>query len=102
MIFNFSIVQVHFVFCWLNFIVHFTYLIKCYNVMFAIVVFRFSCYRPAGLRFFRAGITSFYTHSTLLTFLACFIVLFHYCCSHARVLILQILVHEFPISYSHT
>ena len=30
----------------------------------------------------------------------CFFVLFHYCCSHARVLG-KTLVHEFPISYSH-
>ena len=39
MIFQFSIVQIHFVFS-LNFIVLLPYLIKYYNTMFVIIVFR--------------------------------------------------------------
>ena len=34
--------------------------------------------------FFRARITSFHTHASL-TFFVCFFILFHSCCSHARV-----------------
>ena len=36
MIFQFSIVQVHFVFCLMNFIVLFNYIIKYYHIMFII------------------------------------------------------------------
>ena len=39
MIFNFSIVQVHFGFCSFNFVVHFPYLIIYYNITFIIIVF---------------------------------------------------------------
>ena len=39
MIFNFSIVQVHYVFCLLNLNVLFKYLIKCYRVVLANDVF---------------------------------------------------------------
>ena len=38
---------------------------------------------------------------SLLNFFICFFVLFDPCCSHARVFG-KTLVHEFPISYSHT
>ena len=54
-----------------------------------------------GLLFFRIHGTSFHTYSPLLTFFLCFIVLFQSCCSHAQVFG-KTLVHEFPISYSHT
>ena len=69
--------------------------------MFIIVVFSLGNDRPSGLLFFRARFTSFYTHASLLTAFVCFVVLFHSCCSHARVFV-EILVHEFYISYSHT
>ena len=47
--------------------------------------------------FFCARFTSFYTHASLLTFFVCIFVLFHSCCSHARVFG-KTLLHEFPIS----
>ena len=50
--------------------------------------------------FFRALFASFHTRASLLTFLVCFIILFHSCCSHARVFG-KTLLHEFHISYSH-
>ena len=50
---------------------------------------------------FRARFTSFHTHLSLLTFFLSFFVLFHSCCSHARVFG-KTLVHEFLISYNHT
>ena len=55
--------------------------------------------RPTFL--FRDSFASFHTHATILTFFVCVSVLFHSCCSHARV-VGKTLVHEFPISYSHT
>ena len=51
--------------------------------------------------FFRVGGTSSHIYSPLLTFFLCFIVLFLFCCSHARVFG-KTLVHEFLISYGHT
>ena len=51
--------------------------------------------------FFRVRGTSFHIYFPLLTFFLCFIVLFQSRCSHARVFG-KTLVHEFPISYSHT
>ena len=53
--------------------------------------------QAVGTFFFLALFTSFHTHSLFF----CFFVLFHSCCSHARVLG-KTLVHEFFISYSHT
>ena len=51
---------------------------------------------------FHAHFTSFHTrHSFLLTSSVCLFILFHSCCSHTR-LFGKTLVHEFPISYSHT
>ena len=50
--------------------------------------------------FFHARFTSFHTHTSLLTFIICFFILFHSCCFHARVFG-KTLVHEFPISCSH-
>ena len=51
MIFYFSIVQVNFVFYKLNFIVLFPNFIKCYHVMFIIIVFWLGNDRPSGLFF---------------------------------------------------
>ena len=47
--FSFSIIQVHFVFCQLNFIVLFPFLIKYYHILFIIIVFWLGCDRPSGL-----------------------------------------------------
>ena len=52
MICHFLIISVHFVFCSLNFIVLFPFLIKFYQIMFVIIVFRLGCYRPSGLLLF--------------------------------------------------
>ena len=51
--------------------------------------------RPSGL-FFCTRFTSFNTHAFLLTFI-CFFVLFHCCCSHARVFG-KTLLREFPFA----
>ena len=51
--------------------------------------------------FFSASFTSCHTHAFLLTLCFCYIILFHSCCSHARVFG-KTFVHEFHISYSHT
>ena len=50
---------------------------------------------------FRSHFASFHTHASLLTFFVCFFILFHSCCSHARVFG-KTLAHKFPLSYSHT
>ena len=52
MICNFSIVQVHFDFCQLNFIVLFPFFINYYHILFIIIVFRSRCDRPSGLLLF--------------------------------------------------
>ena len=44
--------------------------------------------------FFRARFAFLHTHASLTSFV-CFCILFHFCCSHARVFG-KILVHEFP------
>ena len=70
--------------------------------MFIIVVFLIMIYKAVGTSFlFRAHFTCFHTLVSLITFSFCFFVLFHSCCSHAR-LFGKTLVHEFLISYSHT
>ena len=56
-------------------------------------------FRPSEL-FFRASFTSFFTHSSHLTFF-CFFVLFHSCCYHSR-MFGKTLLHELHIFYSHT
>ena len=53
----------------------------------------------SGLLFFRTRFASFILHYLLFVF--CFFVLFHSCCSHARVF-RKSLVFEFRIFYSHT
>ena len=55
---DFSIVQVHFVFCYLNFIVLFLYLVKYYHIMFINVVFL--------IRILQAVETYFFCVSALL------------------------------------
>ena len=52
MICHFSNIWVHFVFCQLNFIVLFPFLIKYYLILFIIIVFRLICDRPSGLLLF--------------------------------------------------
>ena len=103
MICHFSNIQVHFVFCQLNFIVLFPFFIKYYHILFIIIVFRLGCDRPSGLLLIRARCTFFHTHASLLCahVFVCLIVLFRSCCSHAQVFG-KTLVHEFLISYSHT
>ena len=49
--------------------------------------------------FFQTSCTSYRTHASVLTFFFCCIVLFHSCCSQARVFG-KTLVHEFIVSYS--
>ena len=83
----------------LNFIALFTFLIKYYNIMFIIIVFWFG--NDKSRFFFHARFPSFHTHASLLTFFVCCFILLHSCCSHAQVFG-KTLVHEFPISYSHT
>ena len=50
---------------------------------------------------YRGGGTSFHIHASVLTFFLCFLVLFHFYCSNARVFE-KTLVREFYISYGHT
>ena len=53
MICQFSNLSVHFVFCQLNFIVLFPFLIKYYHILFIIIiVFWLGCNRPSGLLLF--------------------------------------------------
>ena len=56
---------------------------------------------PVGITSFRAHFTSLHSHSSLLTFVFCFLVLFHSFCSHALVFG-KTLLPKFHISYSHT
>ena len=51
--------------------------------------------------FYRGAFTSFHTHFSRHAFYFCSCVLFHSCCSYARVFG-RTLVHEFLISYCHT
>ena len=59
----------------------------------------------ACLTFFRACLTFFHTRASLLIFFVCFIILFHSCCSPARLfgktlLHVQLQVdHENPVRY---
>ena len=57
----FLIVQVHFIFCWVNFIVLFTYLRIYYVIMFIIIVFRLGSDRLSGLLFFVPALRSIFT-----------------------------------------
>ena len=51
--------------------------------------------------FYSCQLYFFHTHASLLSVFVCLIVLFHSCCSRAWVFG-KTLVHEFPVSYSHT
>ena len=64
-------------------------------------IFLFGCDRLSGLLSFEPALFFFHTHASLLTVFVCLSVLFHSCCSRARVFG-KTLVHKFPISYSHT
>ena len=52
MIYHFSNIYVHFVFCQLNFMVLFPFFIKYYHILFIITVFWLGCDRPSGLLLF--------------------------------------------------
>ena len=89
-------------FCFLSFEFHctFSFIIKYYHILFIFIVFWLGCDMPSGLFLFLPTLLlSIFT--PLLTIFVCFFVLFRSCCSHARVFG-KTLVHEFPISYSHT
>ena len=66
-----------------------------------IIIFSLGADRYRRDFFFRASLTSFHTHASLLTFFVGFSFLFHSCCSHARVFA-KTLLPEFHISHSHT
>ena len=87
--------------CWISveFHCYFPFFIKYCHILFIIIVFWLGCDRPSGLLFFRARFASFHTHASLLVFFVCFFILFHSCCSHARVFG-KTLVHEFPVIIS--
>ena len=87
------------IFKYILFFVHcfhgtFPYLLKCYHIMFIIIVFWFVIVIGSRDSFF-------FVPDLLLTFFFCFFVLFHFCCSHARVFG-KALVHEYLISCGHT
>ena len=84
----------------IGFLGAFLLLLKYYHIIFIIIVFWLGNDRPSGL-FFSCLIYFFLTHASLLTFFVGFFVLFHSCCSQERVLG-KTLVHELPISFSHT
>ena len=102
--FSFSIFQVHFIFCLLNFIVLIPYLIN-YHTAFNNILFCLGSDRRSGLLFFWPALlllhTYFHLPSSLHTLDVCFLVNFHSCCSHARVFE-KTLLHEFLISYRNT
>ena len=58
-------------------------------------------WQAVGTSFIRARGVFFHTYASLLCVFVCLIVLFHSCCSHAWVFG-KTLMHEFPVSYSHT
>ena len=64
-----------------------------------IIVFWFGSDRLAAILFFVP--LYFFPYGSLLTFIVCFLILFHSYYSRARVFG-KTLVREFPISYSHT
>ena len=70
--------------------------------MFIIIVFWLGCDRPLGLPFFvPALLLSIFTPLFLHYIFVCFFVFILSCCSHAWVF-RETLVHEFPMSCSHT
>ena len=97
MICHFSNIWVHFVFCQLNFIVFFSFLIKYYLILFIIIiVFWLGCDRPSGLLLFVPALllsilTPLFLPSSSVS-LSYFVLA---SCSHARVFG-KTPVHEFP------
>ena len=73
---------------------------KFYQIMFIIIVFRLGCDRPSGLLLFVPAVLF-----SILTPLLCpsssFSLSYFICCYHACVFG-KTLVHEFPVSCSHT
>ena len=101
MICHFLIVQVHFVVCQLNFIVLFPFLIKYYHMLFINIVFWLGCDRPSGLLLFVPALLPsilsplFLPSSPVsLSYLILAVLM--------REAFEKTLVHEFPVSYSHT
>ena len=90
-------------FCFLLIEFHYTFSIS-YKI-FPHYVYYYSVlimmWYSVGTSFVRACFASFHSHSSLLTIFVCLIVLFRSCCSRAWVFG-KTLVHEFPMSYSHT
>ena len=111
MICHLLIIHVHFVFL----LIKFHCVLSCkmipYYVYLYCIVFWLGSDRLPGLLSFRARFTSLHTHASLLTFrlyLSYFVLavpvpecLGKYSCMSAR-MFGKTLVHEFPISYSHT
>ena len=99
MIFHFWLFKsISFFYYW-NFTVLFKYLIKYYNIMCIIIVFWLGGDRQSER--FLVRFPSCHTHPSILAVFVCFFNIFHSCYSHARVFG-KTLVHEFPISNSHT
>ena len=53
----------------------FPFLIKFYQIMFIIIVFRLGCDGPSGLLLFVPAVLFFHTHASLLSVFVCLIVL---------------------------
>ena len=89
-------------FCFLFIEFHYTspFLIKYYHIMVIIIVFRLGWLGRRDFFFFVTALL-LSIHSSLITYVICFFILFHSCCSHAWVFE-KTLVHEFLIFYSHT
>ena len=100
MICHFSTLQVQ-LFLLIEF--HFTFSIFCKIKQFIIIVFWIGNNRPSGFlfTFVPALLLSILTPLLILTKFVCFFILFHSCCSHAKVFG-KTLVHEFHISSSRT
>ena len=103
MICNFSIIKVQFDFLSIEFLYTFSisHKILPYFIFCLLLLYFVWDVIAFGTSFFRARFASFHTHASLLVFFVGFFVLFHSCCSHARVFG-KTLLHECPASYSHT
>ena len=100
MVYYYYIVQFHFIFCFLNFIVFFQYLVIFNNIIFIIIVFRLGSERLWHL-FFMCPLYFFpYSHLSpyLLHLFLCLISFLLFPCAS----VWEILVHVFQVSYSHT
>ena len=78
----------------------FPFLLKCYHIMYIIIVSLLILRNDTiiGRRdcFFSCPLYFFVIHASLLTYIVGFRILFHSCCFRARVSV-KTLVHEFPI-----